>query len=169
MSNTPQRGALSNSTLKEAFRTGSAIKASEWGPEIPFSKTGVRWAGSGETLYSLGGADIAVAIRSVLTRLELLSSSATEEQSPSLNRFFKGLRTLRIAKRRDETHGYSEPRLLPAPEPKDSPSEELTPQDLIVVAKGVTPKESTTVVRFPSDDEDAEELDARKLVHGAGL
>lgn len=163
VSNTPHRRALENATLKEAFRAGSDIKRNEWGPEIPYSKTGTRWAGSGETLYSLGGESLALSINELTLALGLLEDQSPKDGTTALTRFFAGIKSLRIQRRREVTHDESQQRLLPAPE-QTSPPEELTPEELVAVAQGVTATRGVTVSPEIKDDE---ELDPRNLVLGA--
>ncbi len=172
VSNTPLRGSLHGSALKEAFRAGSNLDASEWGPEVPYSKAGSRWAGSGETLYSLGGPEVAAAIEEILMKLNLIESTEVKESIPNVGRFLASLKGIKLPRRSAAPAQEPQQRLLPAPPAMReliSPPEELTPESLIVSAQGVQAVSADSGVNFDTDGVDDEELDPRKLVSGAAL
>lgn len=165
VANAPQKGALPSSTLREAFRTGSEIQASEWGPEIPYSKSGARWAASGETLFSLGDTDIESSINELLVRLELRSGAPEAQSLSGLERMLRSIKSFRT-RQREVQHQAPPARLLPAPTPNNSPLAELTPRDLISGALSSGDEVGRGEMRMETGDG---ELDPRRLVKSASL
>lgn len=117
------KNGLSRELLEREFGLAVRLESNEWClSRIPFSRSGLRWPGSGDTIASLGTDSTAVSLRAILKNLKLVEETSYAHSKTSIK--YSSLRSFFVRVLKSQGKVISE--AIPKPKPIELPTNSQT-------------------------------------------